>query len=184
MKDTRETLSSLTVSLHWIIAVFFICLLSVGFYMTNYNAFALYPIHKSIGMSLFILIIWRVIWRYVNGWPIPVNQYSPLERFFAKLVHWLLIIGIIVMPISGMLMSAGSGHGLNLFGLELFPANLDATGKVIPISASLGELGENIHGAVANIMVAAISLHILGALKHHIIDKDGTLRRMLGKKIQ
>ncbi|WP_298775551.1 cytochrome b [uncultured Shewanella sp.] len=184
MKDTKAKFSSLTLSLHWIIAVFFICLLSVGFYMTNYNAFALYPIHKSIGILLFVFILWRVIWRYMNGWPIPANQYSKLERSISKCIHWLLIIGILLMPISGMLMSAGSGHGLYIFGFELFPANLDAIGKAVPISASVGELGEDIHGAVANIMVAAISLHIIGALKHHFIDKDNTLSRMLGKKIQ
>lgn len=183
MKDTKEKFSSITLSLHWIIAIAFICMLSVGFYMTSFNAFALYPIHKSMGMLLFILILWRVIWRYMNGWPIPVGQYSVTERILAKIVHWLLIIGILLMPISGMLMSSGSGHGLYVFGLELFPANLDSAGKAIPINASMGELGENLHGTGANIMLAAISLHIIGALKHHIIDKDGTLRRIFGKSI-
>ncbi|WP_299494773.1 cytochrome b [uncultured Shewanella sp.] len=184
MKDTKTKFSSLTLSLHWIIAVCFICLLSVGFYMTSYNAFVLYPIHKSIGILLFTIIVWRVIWRYINGWPTPVSQYPLLERFLAKVVHWLLIIGILLMPISGMLMSAASGHGLFVFGLELFPANFDSTGKIAPIAANMGELGETLHGTGANIMVAAISLHVLGALKHHFIDKDGTLSRMLGKKIQ
>ncbi|MCL1125578.1 cytochrome b [Shewanella surugensis] len=183
MKDTKEKFSSITLSLHWIIAIVFICMLTVGFYMTNYNAFALFPIHQSTGILLFILILWRVIWRYINGWPIPVSQYSTVERVLARIVHWLLIIGILLQPISGMLMSAGSGNGLYVFGLELLHANLDSAGKAIPIAANIGELGENIHGAGANIMVAAISLHILGALKHHIIDKDGSLRRIFGKNI-
>lgn len=96
----------------------------------------------------------------------------------------MLIIGTVMMPISGMLMSGAGGHGLSIFGLELLAINPDEwnPGKVIPLSKSLASLGNTLHGLGGKIMIFSITLHIIGTLKHHFIDKDSILHRMLGKK--
>jgi cytochrome b561 len=96
----------------------------------------------------------------------------------------MLIIGTVMMPISGMLMSGASGRGLSIFGLELLATNPDEwnPGKVIPLSKPLTDLGHTLHGLGGKIMIFSIILHTIGALKHHFIDKDTTLRRILGKK--
>jgi cytochrome b561 len=99
-------------------------------------------------------------------------------------IHWVSIIGTIAMPLSGMLDAYMSGRGLNVFGLNLVAANLGDTGRAVAISRNLAELGEVIHVQAANVVtaaIAAIALHVVGALKHHIIDKDNTLRRMAGR---
>lgn len=185
MLDTKEKFSHLTVSLHWLVGVTIIALLAVGIYMEENEADALYLIHKSIGVLIFIAVLWRVIWRVRNGWPKPAGNYKKVERVLSKITHWILIIGTVLMPVSGMLMSGAGGHGFGIFGLELVAMNPDPLNpeEMIPLNQSLAELGHILHGAGGNLMILAILLHILGAFKHHLVDKDGTLRRMLGADI-
>lgn len=183
MKETKHKLSSLTIALHWIIGITIIGMLALGKYMESYEAYALYDIHKSVGMIIISFVLARVFWRILNGWPEPASNYSNIERLTAKVVHWTLIIGTVALPISGALMSGAGGHGLAIFGWELLAENIDPNNleEVIPSNKTLAEFGHEIHETVGNIMIIAIVLHLLGVLKHHIIDKDGTLRRMVGK---
>lgn len=185
MKDTKHKLSSLTIALHWIVGITIIGLLALGKYMESNEAYALYDIHKSIGMIIIAFILARVFWRILNGCPEPASNYSNIEHLTAKVVHWALIIGTVALPVSGVLMSGAGGHGLAIFGWELLAENIDSNNleEVIPLNKALAGLGHEIHEIVGNIIIIAIVLHFLGALKHHIIDKDGTLRRMLGKSL-
>lgn len=183
---TKQPLSLTTKLLHWIVAIFMISLIAVGIYMNENGVYALYPIHKSMGVIAFVFILWRVIWRVKQGWPTPVSQYHKHEQMLSKLVHWVLIIGTIIMPISGMIMSGFGGHGVAVFGLELVAENY-ANGNPnvkVPINAELSALGSRMHGVVGTVLIGAILLHVVGALKHHFLDKDNTLRRMLGMKLK
>lgn len=185
MRDTQEKFSKITVSLHWLVATLFIGLMTIGLYMTEFKAYELYPIHKSFGFILLIIALARVVWRYMNGWPKPAGDYTSLEHLLAKIMHWALILGMLLMPISGVMMTVAEGRGLYVFGLELltsFP-DPDNARRMLVQSQLFADLGENMHEIGANIMILAIVLHSAGALKHHIIDKDGTLRRMLGQSI-
>jgi cytochrome b561 len=185
MRDAPEKFSRLTIALHWLVGLTIIAMVAVGLYMTDNDAYNLYPIHKSTGILLFTVVLIRVIWRVINGWPTPVSRYQAWEHNLAKVVHWVLIIGTVLMPISGMMMSGAGGHGLNIYGLELLAVNHDPAnpGDVIALNGGAAELGHETHEIVGKIMIGAILLHIAGALKHHFIDKDGTLRRMLGSRI-
>ncbi len=185
MKDTKDKLSRLTIALHWLVGITIIGLIAVGIYMTENEAFALYPIHKSIGVLVFALVVWRVVWRAMNGWPRSVGDYSTLERISAKVVHWTLIVGTVLFPISGFIMSAAGGHGVAVFGLELVAANPDPAnpGEVIALNGGMAQFARTLHGVLGNVMIAAILLHIAGAFKHHLFDRDGTLRRMLGARV-
>lgn len=180
MKDTPQKLSHTTIALHWIVGLGMIGLIGVGLYMSKNEAFHLYPIHKSMGAILFIFILWRIIWRLMNGFPKPVGHYSTIERYLSKIVHWVLIIGTLMYPVSGMIMSVMGGRGAAIFGLQLIPPNL-IDGKPFPLNESLAGMGAQIHQTITPIMIIAIVLHIVGAYKHHLVDKDNTLRRMLGR---
>ncbi len=185
MSDTQEALSSITRSLHWLIGLSIIALIAVGIYMEETETFALYPIHKSLGVLVFPFVLFRVIWRMKEGWPSPAGNYSTLEHVLSKAVHWVLIIGTVAFPISGMMMSGAGGHGIPLFGLELLAANPDPANpmEVIPLNKDIAGLGHTIHGIAGNVMILAIVLHLVGALKHHLVDKDSTLRRMIFSKL-
>ena len=185
MSDTKEKLSTITITLHWVVGLSIISLIAVGVYMTDYKVYALYPIHKSVGMLLFLVIVLRVIWRLKQGWPAPASTYKAWEQSLSRIVHWVLIIATITLPISGMLMSGLGGHGLAIFGLELLAAtpNPDEMGKMIPINGPVAGAAHEVHEIAGKVIFVAIVLHLCGALKHHFVDKDGTLRRMLGKRI-
>ena len=175
------SLSKMTVVMHWLVGLSFMTLIAVGMYMSEYEVWSLYPIHKSVGVILFVFILYRVIRRIKRGWPKPVSQYQKHEVLLSKLVHWVLIIGTLMFPLSGMIMSLAGGHGIAVFGLELVASNYNAAGEAIAINEQMAETGYETHVILGKVMLVAIGLHIVGALKHHIIDKDNTLKRMLGK---
>jgi cytochrome b561 len=86
------------------------------------------------------------------------------------------------MPISGFIMSGAGGYGVSVFGLEIIAAQFDLiTKEAIPHNAQLAGFMHETHEIAGWTIIVAISLHIAGAIKHHFIDKDNTLRRMLGK---
>lgn len=189
--DTTTQLTRTTVLLHWIVALTMIGLLATGLYMYETSTYWIYNWHKSIGILMFAVILLRVLWRLKQGWPPAANNYERWEHSLSHIVHWVLIISTLVMPLSGFMHSAAGGYGIYLFGiesLEIIPHNPDPSDPTnpamrTPYSSALDVLGGQIHKWAGYIAIATVLLHIVGALKHHIIDKDGTLKRMLGVTI-
>lgn len=164
---------------HWTVALLMIGLLSVGIYMEEFSAYSLYPIHKSMGVLALLLILPRVVVRIAKGWPAHAGEYAAHEKVLAKVAHWVLILGTLLMPISGMLMSGLGGRGIYVFGVELMAKNLDAAGEVLPINPMIAGIAHEAHGWIAYVVIGALVLHIAGAIKHHVMDKDRTLMRMV-----
>lgn len=185
MKDTLQKLSSTSVFLHWIVALFMIVLMGVGWYMAENDAYALYGLHKSFGLLIVVFVLWRLVHRLMNGFPKPLGQQGAGLNALATLVHWVLLIGTVLFPLSGMMMSVMGGHGLQLFGLELIANNPDLAnpGKNLPLDGDMARNARQVHGLLLWVMLTAIVLHVAGALKHHLVDKDGTLKRIMGKPL-
>lgn len=183
LDQTKRELGMVTIGLHWLVAISILTMLCLGLYMTAKQVWFLYPYHKSVGLLLVPIIVIRVIWRLKQGWPVPISHYSSIEQRLAKMTHWLLLILIVLMPLTGMIYSGASGHGFGIFGLELFTHQYTEAGQPIPYSESWRDFGQTAHRYLGNCLIALIVLHIVGALKHHFIDKDSTLKRMLGGKI-
>jgi len=181
MHKTNNELTKISIGLHWLVGISIIILMTVGWYMKTYEDLSLYPIHKSIGVIIFVFILIRVFRRIKRGWPTPVSKYKSHEILLSKLVHWVLILGTLLFPISGMMMSGAGGHGIAVFGLELVASNYSAAGEAIPLNGQLAGIGHEVHEYLLWVMLVAIVLHIAGAWKHHLVDKDNTLKRMLGK---
>jgi len=185
MKDTAAKLSPVSVSLHWLVGLAIIGMLALGIYMDENEAYELYDLHKSIGVVILPIAMLRVYWRLVNRWPLALSDDGAALRFIAHLVHWILILATLLMPISGAVMSAVGGHGLPLFGLELIAENPDPAnpGQALAYSEAIAGFAHETHEIVANLVIVVLLLHIAGAVKHHVINKDGTLRRMLGREV-
>lgn len=178
-----KSISKTSLWLHWLVAVLVIALLCVGIYMHETKTYSLYPIHKSVGVIALLLVGWRFVWRMVEGFFAPASEHKFYERVLAKITHWVLLLGSLLMPISGITMSIAGGHGLKFFGIALIAPNmsvLDPT-KTEALNETLAGIAHSGHGIIAWVLIATILLHTLGALKHHIIDKDKTLTRMFGK---
>lgn len=183
-KDTQDTLSLTSVILHWLVGIGMITLLVMGIYMAQTQTFSLYPWHKSFGIIIFFFILARVIWRIINGWPTPLQKFETYEVVMSKITHWALLLGTLIMPVSGTLMSLLSGRALKVFGVVIIPPNPNpsAPDQTLPYNESMAAFFHTVHGWTGYLLVAFILLHILGACKHHFITKDRILKRMLGFK--
>lgn len=185
MSSSMSRLSRVTIGFHWVVAIAMISLVAAGFIMKYLEVWFLYPIHKSIGVLALLVVVPRVLWRLKEGWPSPASSYQRHEQLLSKCVHWILIVATVAMPLSGMLLSAASGHGFGVFQVPIFPANHspENPAEVVALSETGYAIGAVIHQWLGIILAASVVLHIVGALKHHVVDKDGTLRRMLGRSI-
>lgn len=176
----ENELSKTTRYLHWITATLILGVISIGFYMVTTEAWGLYNWHKSFGLIAVLLIVLRMVYRLKRGWPDPVTQYSRHEQLASKIVHWVLLVGILLLPLTGMLYSGSSGHGFGVFDWTLMPVNQGESG-VVPHSEALAFWAKRAHSWLGFGLAFVIALHLLGALKHHFLDRDNTLRRMLGR---
>ncbi len=180
--NSYKPLSRKTIWLHWIVAIGMIVMLIAGNIMVRTENFGMMPMHKTIGTVLFIFIIWRVFYRLRKGWPEDISEGPKWEHVLARIVHWVLIIGTILMPLSGILGSYFGGFGWQVFGLDILSMNIGENGRPEAINKGVATFFGAVHGITSKVLLLAIFLHIAGALKHAFIDHDGTLRRMLGMK--
>lgn len=178
-----EWLSGTTRVLHITVAIAMISLIAMGLYMTETESYSLYGLHKSVGFITLILALVRIGWRIKEGWPTVLAETGKIQLFIAQVIHWILIVATVLFPVSGLMLSIGGGHGLSVFGLSLFSENLDPiTGEATALSETIASIGHNIHELLPSLIIFAIVLHVVGALKHHIINKDNTLKRMFSIK--
>lgn len=179
MKDQNHKLSAATIGLHWLIAVAMIAMLTFGLILEDMPKgeakSALIWWHKGIGVAVLAFALWRFGWRLVEGFPSALSRAPAWQERVAGATHWLLLLGTLFMPISGMMMSLGKNRPIDVLGLFTIPA--------IGEQPVLDQVGQVIHGLGGKLLIAAIILHVVGALKHQLVDKDGTLARMTGRLV-
>lgn len=174
--DSRRW-GAVTKTLHWIIALAVITLLCVGLWMIDLPISAdkvrVYALHKSVGITVLALMLVRIAWR-LNEKTRPELPFGMpgWERAAAWSSHLLLYAALIVMPLSGWLFNSAANFPLQWFGWLAIPG---LTGPDPEIKA----VARAVHHWTAYALIALLSLHVLAALKHHILDRDETLRRML-----
>lgn len=159
------------VLLHWTIALALGFQLALGFAMPkNESGFALYQLHKSVGITILLLSLARLAWRLTHRPPPAVE--GGFQGFLAKAVHALLYLFMIGQPLTGWAVVSTSRIEVPtlLFGVVPWPH--------LPISRALHELAEEGHEILAWTGLALIVLHVAGALRHQFLLKDGLLRRM------
>ncbi len=169
-------------SIHWVMAIAIVGMLGVGLYMTSLGYYdALYHTlpwwHKSIGVSVFLLLLFRYLWRTLNTIPQSLETHSSFEKKAASLVHKAFYILITLIVISGYLISTAKGKGISYFDWFEIPSLIE------PFTEQVDRSGL-VHLWLAYLLATLVVLHTAGALKHHFIDKDDTLKRMLRGKTQ
>ncbi|CAK0747065.1 superoxide oxidase [Gammaproteobacteria bacterium] len=165
-------------ALHWLMAALLFGLLALGFYMHDLplspDKLKLYSWHKWAGVTAFLLVLFRLSWRMTHRPPTLPAAMPRLMQFVAHAGHLLLYVLMIAIPLSGWLMSSAKGFQTVYFGILPIP---DLLGK----DKELGELLTLVHKTLNLAFVVVIAGHIGAALKHHFIDKDDILTRMLPK---
>ena len=182
MSDSATRLTITTVALHWILALAIIGMLAVGLVLDDMaegtERDLLLGLHKATGVLILAVATLRFLYRMHSGFPVPAANATITEQHakLARITHWLLLLGTLIMPLSGLVGTLAAGYPVDVFGLFVIPGN------VVP-DDNLSSLAFLVHGLFANLLMVAILLHIGGALKHHFKDKDATLTRMFGKRV-
>lgn len=180
IKNTQESFGLISKCLHWIMAILLVSLFSVGLYMAELDYYdSLYHTlpwwHKSIGLSVMALLIFRFIWKLSQPAPAPLKTHKKWEVFLAHLIQKLFYGLILSIGISGYFISTAKGKGIEFFTLFEIPA------ITAPLNEDQADLVGEIHELLAITLISFAVLHALAALKHHFIDKDETLKRMINK---
>lgn len=164
------------VALHWIIALLIFANFPLGVYMHDLplspDKLRLFSWHKWIGVTAFVLAVLRVSWRSTHvPPPLPANMPS-WEKLAAQAVHYLLYLLILAIPLSGWLMSSAKGVQTVWFGVLPLP-------DLVSKNKELGDALQKVHESLNFLMLGLLLAHVGGALKHHFIERDDTLIRML-----
>ena len=169
-----------SIFLHWLVAVVVFGLFGLGLWMMDLGYYDPWRqtapfLHKSFGLALFAVMLVRVMWRLANPCVAPLATHDAKTKLAARLGHGALYLGLFALMISGYLISTADGRGIEFFGVFTVPALLSG----LPRQEDIAGL---VHEYLAWGLVILALIHALAALKHHFIDRDSTLLRMLGRR--
>lgn len=165
------------IAMHWIVALLIFAAFGLGLYMTDIPGFTptklkLFSYHKWIGITVLIFAVLRVLWRLTHPAPGPVPGMPKWQHAAAEAAHVGLYLLILAVPLTGYLLSVAAGVKVVYLGLWELPMPFDK-------SDALKDIFSMAHEWLNWTMAAIVVVHILAALKHHVVERDGTLRRMV-----
>ena len=175
LSRTSQRYGRVAMILHWLIAL----LIALNFAavwvletMPRPERMQIMNNYKAIGLTVLILSLVRLAWRLTHRYPAPLPSLHGWEKALARLVHALFYVMMIGMPLTGWAMVSGGGP-VSVFGLFSAP--------LLPVPTDRGSAGtfHAIHGNLGTALLVLFGLHVLGALKHQLLDRDGTLGRMV-----
>jgi cytochrome b561 len=167
---------NVAIALHWILAVGILCQIALGLYLNEVPRATpartvWVNFHKSVGITLGALILVRLLWRLTHRPPALPAAMALWERTAARVNHALLYICMVGLPLAGYIASNFSKFGIKYFNVvDLKPWGVD--------DRRLYEIFNGTHKALAALFITLIALHVLAALKHAAIGRDGVVRRM------
>jgi len=175
--NTSHQYGAMSKVLHWWVALLILGLIWLGWYMVDLSYYDPWynmalGTHKSFGLVVPGLALSTLFWNLYSRPPTEVPTLRRWERIAAPIVHRLLYFMMIAIPLSGYLISTSEGASVSLFGWIDIPASYVA-------SESIRDLLIKIHAYAAYTTGILACGHGLAALKHHFIDRDATLRRMI-----
>ncbi|MBR9875906.1 MAG: cytochrome b [Vibrionaceae bacterium] len=176
MDTSVKNYNLLTRVMHWLSAIFIIGLFAVGLWMVDLSYYSEWyqtapHYHRSVGILLAIVTLFRIVWKRMSA--TPKVEGKPHEIITANLAHSLMYLLLVTIFVSGYLISTSDGRGIEVFEWFTVPS----AGELFP---NQSDLAGEIHFYAAWALVLIAGLHAVAALKHHFIDKDNTLRKMLG----
>ena len=178
--NTKQRYGIITITFHWLMAIAIVGMFALGLWMVELDYYSEWykfapDTHRSIGILISITLFIRFIWRVFNITPSPEPHLKKWEVKSAHSVHYLLYILTVIVIITGYLISTADGRSVDVFGWFEVPATITT------ITKQADRAGE-LHYYIGIALIAISSIHALAALKHHFINKDRTLLKMLGKK--
>lgn len=182
MTKTPERYGTVVIVLHWVIALLVLFLIALGLYMDHASIddpTALHTLHKSVGITTMVLIIVRIVWRLTRNLKAPAFPPSvpKVQRVAAGSVEGILYLFQILLPATGWLAMSSMAMPIVLFGWVSWP--------LIPLPESVMDDGDlpmfllQLHQWFSWAFAGFIALHILAALYHAVVKRDGVVARMM-----
>ncbi|WP_425071083.1 cytochrome b/b6 domain-containing protein [Sagittula sp. S175] len=181
LTNTARRYGTVSKTFHWLIALGILVMIPLGLIASDapyataedlaYKA-TLFSIHKTLGVAIFFVALARIAWAIFQPKPVALHPDRKAETFAAELVHWLLYGSLVLVPLSGWIEHAATDGFAPIWG------PLGQNLPLVPKSPALAETFATAHWLLQWVLTGTIALHIAGALKHHVIDRDATLRRM------
>lgn len=179
-QNTPNSFGLVTRTFHWLTALLILTAIPLGLIAngiepspeTIAQKTLLFSLHKTLGVAAFLLGLTRILWALGQTHPAPLHPDRRAETTLAALVHWLLYISLVMVPLTGWVHHAA----LDGFAPILWPFGQGL--PFVPKSESLAALAGGAHWVFTKLLAVSVILHIAGALKHHLIDRDATLARM------
>ncbi|MFA6922048.1 MAG: cytochrome b [Gallionella sp.] len=164
--------------LHWLMVLPMFAVFPLGLYMHELKLspakLQLYSYHKWIGITLLMLAVLRVLWRLTHTPPPLPDSIARWQKIASSTVHHMLYVLLLIVPLSGWLMSSAKGVQTVWFGVLPLP-------DLVTRDKALGHLLENVHESLNYLLLLLVAAHIAAALKHKLIDRDEVMARMLPK---
>lgn len=163
------------IHLHWITPPLVLAQVVLAWVMLSLpdkapNAGALFSLHKSLGLTIWLLILLRLVWRFTHPAPPAGPEIPRWQERLGQANHWLMYLVLFAMPISGFVMSATGPYGVSFWGLPL---------PKLPPNKALHDAAELGHSAAQWALYALVLLHAAATAYHVAVRRDGTLTRML-----
>lgn len=176
LKNTKNRYGAVGQLFHWaivaLVVVQFVLALQAEGLDTSLERLQLMARHKSFGMTIFMLMVLRLGWRFISPPPPLPDAMAGWERILARGTHWLLYAILLVMPVAGWVTSTAKDLSVSWFGVFTWP-------DLVTGNETVAELAEGIHETLALVLLVVVGLHIAAALRHHYFKKDSVLLRML-----
>lgn len=176
LQNTERTWGTVAIALHWLIAIMILGQLLLGTIAAEARIsplkLDLFAWHKSVGVSILVLVVLRIAWRLGNPPPNAPEGIMVWEERVAKAGHRLLYLLMVAVPVTGWWVSDTSRIPFRLF--RTFPVP-----DLMAPDRELSELAADVHGVLAMLLLAVIVVHILAAFRHHFVLRNDTLLRML-----
>jgi cytochrome b561 len=167
--------SGVAKTLHWLIAVLVFTQLGIGKFadVDAEEARSVFDWHTSLGLTVLILMLVRLGWRLTHTVPALPATTPVWQRGLARTSHLLFYVLLLALPLSGWLLTSAEGDAVRFLGLFPVPG--------LPVAAGeeMEEFLEETHELLGNVLIGLAAVHILAGWKHHFIDRDNVLRRML-----
>ena len=186
--NTATAYGAVTKTFHWLTALLILANLPLGWFATQLaeeiqatggtdalidRATLLFSIHKTTGVAIFFVALARIAWAVTQTKPGLLNGDTAVEARAAETAHWLLYGSLVAVPLSGWIHHAASTGYAPIW----WP--LGQSLPFVPKSQTVSEIAGTLHFLFILVLAGALTAHVAGALKHHVIDRDATLRRML-----
>ena len=177
IRNNTESFGLVTKFLHWATALLIIGLIGLGYYMVGLGYYDPWyygslETHKGLGMLVFVLAVLTLLWRTLSPSPPLHDSLKRWEKIAATAMHHTLMLLVFLIPVTGFVVSTSEGQAVAFFAWFEVPA-------LVVVGEDLRDLAISIHFYCSYGAAALVAMHAAAAFKHQLVDRDGTLARML-----